>query len=133
MDRNKSLLLLLSAYVFLALITCFLAVDPTLYGLSTILGTTILGTTVLGTTVLGTTVLGTTSLVGIYGDALLSGQIVISLAAIGTLVFLELSAPSYGKTRKLIGELRSSWLPISAFLVVLFILIVGFRIWAIIA
>ncbi|MCP8306165.1 MAG: hypothetical protein H3Z49_03550 [archaeon] len=138
MSRKRSLLLLLSIYLGLALFISSLAVEPTFYGLSTVLGTTILGTTVLGTTVLGTTVLGTTvmgttSLVGVYGDALLSGQLAISLIAIGTLIFLELSDPSYGKTRRLIGELRKSWIPLSALLVVLFMLIVAFRVWAIIA
>ncbi|MEM3437493.1 MAG: hypothetical protein QXP55_03015 [Nitrososphaerales archaeon] len=130
---NKSLLLLLFTYVSLALFTSLLTVNPTLYGLSTILGTTILGTTVLGTTVLGTTVMGTTSLVSVYGEALLSGQLAISLIAIGMLTYLELSDPSYGKTKRIIEELRKSWLPLSALLVILFMLIVAFRIWAILA
>jgi hypothetical protein len=135
---NKSLLLLLFSYVSLALFVSLLSVNPTFYGLSTILGTTILGTTVLGTTVLGTTVLGTTvmgttSLIGVYGEALLQGQLAISLIAIGMLTYLELSDPSYGKTKRIIEELRKSWLPLSALLVILFMLIVAFRIWAIIA
>ena len=138
MNHSKSLLLLLSTYVSLALFTSLLAVDPTFYGLSTILGTTVLGTTVLGstvlgTTVLGTTVMGTTSLVSVYGEALLSGQLAISLIAIGMFTYLELSDPSYGKTKRLIEELRRSWLPLSAILIILFMLIVAFRIWAIIA
>jgi len=130
---NKSLLLLLFSYVSLALFVSLLSVNPTFYGLSTILGTTILGTTVLGTTVLGTTVMGTTSLIGVYGEALLQGQLAISLIAIGMLTYLELSDPSYGKTKRIIEELRKSWLPLSALLVILFMLIVAFRIWAIIA
>ncbi|MCP8314969.1 MAG: hypothetical protein H3Z53_11465 [archaeon] len=138
LSHSKSLLLLLSTYVSLALFTSLLAVNPTFYGLSTILGTTVLGTTVLGTTVLGTTVLGTTvmgttSLVGVYGEVLFSGQLAISLLAIGILTYLELSDPSYGKTKRLVEELRRSWLPLSAILVILFMLIVAFRIWAIIA
>ncbi|MGQ9469035.1 MAG: hypothetical protein ACUVTD_04325 [Nitrososphaerales archaeon] len=129
---SKSLLILLFTYVSLFLFTSLLAVNLTSYGLSTTLGTTILGTTVLGTTVLGTTVMGTTSLVGIYGEALFSSQLVISLIAIGILTYLELSDPSYGKTNRLIEELRRSWLPLSALLVILFMLIVAFRIWAIV-
>jgi len=119
-----------------------LVVKPAFYGLSTILGTTILGTTVLGTSVLGTTVLGTTvlgstllgttSLIQVYADALVAGQLAISLIAIAMLVYLELSDPSYGKTRRVVEELRKSWLPLSALLVLLFALIVAFRIWAII-
>jgi hypothetical protein len=119
----------------------FLAVKPGFYGLSTILGTTILGTTVLGTTILGTTVLGTTvlgstllgttSLIQVYAEALSMGQLAISLIAICMLIYLELSDPSYGKTRRLIEELRKSWLPLTAVLVLLFSLIVFFRICAI--
>ncbi|MCP8307142.1 MAG: hypothetical protein H3Z54_00370 [archaeon] len=138
MSHKKNLLLLLFTYVSLSLFTSLLTVNPTFYGLSTILGTTILGTTVLGTTVLGTTVLGTTvmgttSLVGTYGEALFSGQLVISLITIGMLTYLELSDPSYGKTKRLIEELRRSWLSLSALLIILFMLIIAFRIWAIIA
>jgi hypothetical protein len=118
-----------------------LTVKPAFYGLSTVLGTTILGTTVLGTTVLGTTILGTTvlgstllgttSLIQVYAEALSMGQLAISLIAICMLIYLELSDPSYGKTRRLIEELRKSWLPLSALLVLLFAFIVFFRIWAI--
>jgi len=61
------------------------------------------------------------------------GQLAISLIAICMLVYLELSDPSYGKTRRLIEEVRKSWLPLSAVLVMLFALIVFFRIWAILA
>jgi hypothetical protein len=131
----------LTVYFSLAFLVSFLAVKPRFYGLSTILGTTILGTTVLGTTVLGTTVLGTTvlgstllgttSLIQVYAEALSMGQLAISLIAICMLVYLELSDPSYGKTRRLIEELRKSWLPLSVVLVLLFALIVFFRIWAI--
>jgi len=142
LSRGKILLLTLAIYVSVAFLLSLLAVKPAFYGLSTILGTTILGTTVLGTTVLGTTVLGTTvlgstllgttSLIQVYADALVAGQVAISLIAIGMLVYLELSDPSYGKTRRVIEELRKSWLPLSVLLVMLFGLIVAFRIWAII-
>jgi len=141
MSPARILLLIMAVYVGMASFSSLLAVRPAFYGLSTILGTTILGTTVLGTTVLGTTVLGTTvlgstllgttSLIQVYADALVTGQLAISLIAIGTLIYLELSDPSYGKTRRVIEELRESWLPISALLVLLFAFIVAFRIWAI--
>jgi len=120
------LLLILVIYVSVAFALSLLAVKPAFYGLSTILGTTILGTTVLGSTLLGTT-----SLIQVYAEALSMGQLAISLIAICMLVYLELSDPSYGKTRRLIGELRKSWLPLSVVLVLLFALIVFFRIWAI--
>ena len=137
------MLLVLLAYISLTALTSLLEVRPALYGLSTVLGTTILGTTVLGTTVLGTTVLGTTvlgvtmlgttSIIGLYAEALGRGQLVISLVAIGLLSYMELSDPTYGRTKRIIEELRRSWLPLSALLVVLFMLTVSFRIWAIIA
>jgi hypothetical protein len=121
-------------------------VKPAFYGLSTVLGTTILGTTVLGTTVLGTTVLGTTvlgstllgttkttttSLIPVLAEALSMGQLAISLIAICMFFYFELSDPSYGSTSRLIQELRKSLLPLSVVLVLLFALIVFFRIWAI--
>jgi hypothetical protein len=138
--------MIFAVYALLAVVTSVLAVKPAFYGLSTVLGTTILGTTVLGTTVLGTTVLGTTmlgttvlgttllgttSLIQVYAEALSMGQLTISLIAIGMLVYLELSDPSYGKTHRLIRELRKSWLPLSAMLVLLFALVVFFRVLAI--
>lgn len=132
---------MLVVYSSLASLLSLLVVEPRFYGLSTILGTTILGTTVLGTTVLGTTILGTTvlgstllgttSLIQVYAEALSMGQLAISLIAIGMLIYLELSDPSYGKTRRLVRELRKSWLPLSVVLILLFSLIVFFRIWAI--
>ena len=148
MSRGRILLLILAVYALLASVASLLTVKPAFYGLSTVLGTTILGTTVLGTTVLGTTILGTTvlgsillgtttttttSLIQVYAEAFSMGQLAISLVAICMLVYLELSDPSYGKTRRLIEELRKSWLPLSAVLVLLFALIVFFRIWAILA
>jgi hypothetical protein len=148
LSRGRILLLILAVYALLASVASLLTVKPVFYGLSTVLGTTILGTTVLGTTVLGTTILGTTvlgsillgtttttttSLIEVYADALAMGQLAISLIAICMLVYLELSDPSYGKTRRLIEELRKSWLPLSAVLVLLFSIIVFFRIWAILA
>ena len=149
MSRGRILLLILAVYALLASVASLLTVKPAFYGLSTVLGTTILGTTVLGTTVLGTTILGTTvlssillgttttttttSLIQVYAEAFSMGQLAISLIAICMLVYLELSDPSYGKTRRLIEEVRKSWLPLSAVLVLLFALIVFFRIWAIIA
>ncbi len=101
--------------------------------MTTVLGTSVsvLGTTVLGAILLGTTTT-TTSLIEVrITEALSMGQLAISLIAICMLVFLELSDPSYGKTRRLIRELRKSWLPLTAVLVLLFAFIVFFRIWAI--
>jgi hypothetical protein len=143
LSRNRTLLLILAIYVSVASALSLLVVKPTFYGLSTVLGTTILGTTVLGTTVLGTTILGTTvlgstllgtsSLIQVVTEALSMGQLAISLIGICMLVYLQLSDPSFGRTHRLIKELRKSWLPLSVVLMLLFALIVFFRIWAILA
>ena len=126
MSRLRILLLLIAFYVTLASFCSLLAVKPAFYGLSTVLGTT-----VLGSTVLGSTLLGTTSLIQVYADALVTGQLAISLMAVGMLVYQELSNPSYGKVPRVVGELRGSWLPLSGLLVLLFAFIVAFKILAI--
>ncbi len=133
MSRNRILVSVFCIYVSLALLLSLLVVKPRFYGLSTILGTTVLGTTVLGTTVLGTTLLGTTSLVQVYSEALLMGQFAISLLAIGMLLYLELSDPSMGKSPRLVEEVRKSWLPLTIVLVLIFAVIVFFRVWNILA
>ena len=120
-------------YVSLALSLSLLVVKPAFYGLSTILGTTVLGTTVLGTTVLGSTLLGTTSLIQVYAEALSMGQLAISLLGICMLLYLELSDPSYGKSPRLVTELRKSWLPLTTLLILLFAIIVFFRAWNVLA
>ncbi len=129
--RRGVLLLILALYALLTLLCSTLAVTPALYGLSTVLGTTVLGTTVLGTTVLGSTLLGTTSLVKAYTEAMALGQFAIGLTAIGLLIFLELSDPSFGEPGKLVRDLRRSWLPVVAVLMLLFAIIVVFRIAAV--
>ena len=142
LTSSKVLWLILVSYGGLVGLLSLLDVKPALYGLSTILGTTILGSTLLGTTVMGTTVLGTTILgstmlgttspVDVYTSALAAGQVLISLVAIGMLCYLELSDPSYGRTRTIVEDLRRSCVPLVAFLVVLFMLVVAFRVWEII-
>ena len=99
-----------SIYVSLALSLSLLAIQPAFYGLSTVLGIT------------------TTT-----AEALSMGQLAISLLAICMLLYLELSDPSYGKSHRLVTELRKSWLPLSTLLTLLFALIVFFRIWTILA
>ena len=110
MNRKRTLMSMIVIYVSLAFLLSVLSTRPQFYGLSIVLGITI-----------------TTP------EALSMGQLAISLIAIGMLVYLELSDPSYGKTHRLINELRKSWLPLSVVLILLFALIVFFRIWAILA
>ena len=133
MSRNRILFFVFCIYVSLALLLSLLVVKPAFYGLSTVLGTTVLGTIVLGTTVLGSTLLGTTSLVEVYAEALSMGQLAISLLGICMLLYLELSDPSYGESNRLVAELRKSWLPLTTLLVLLFAVIVVFRVWNVLA
>lgn len=137
MSRNRILLFVFCVYVSLALLLSFLVVKPAFYGLSTVLGTTVLGTTVLGITVLGTSVLGSimlgTDLFQVYSEALSMGKLAISLIAIGMLVYLELSDPSYGESHRVVAELRKSWLPLTTLLVLLFSVIVVFKVWNVLA
>jgi hypothetical protein len=128
MSRNRILFFVFCIYVSLALLLSFLVVKPAFYGLSTILGTT-----VLGTTVLGSTLLGTTSLIQVYAEALSMGQVAISLLAICMLLYLELSDPSCGESPRVVAELRKSWVPLTALLVLLFAVIVFFRVWNVLA
>jgi hypothetical protein len=138
MSRNRIFLFVFCIYVSLALLLSLMVVKPAFYGLSTILGTTVLGTTVLGTTILGTTVLGTTllgttSLVEVYAEAFSMGQLAISLLGICMLIYLELSDPSCGISHRVVTELRKSWVPLATLLVLLFSVIVSFRVWNILA
>lgn len=55
-------------------------------------------------------------------------QLYISLILIGLLVFSELTDPSYGGIRRFFLELRTSFLPYVVLLVVIFSLIVAFKV-----
>jgi len=135
MKLDKRLIALLGVYLALILVIGFIGVSPALSGLSTILGTVILGTTVLGTTVLssvlGSSLLGTT-MIAIYGEALATAQLYVSLICIGLLVYLELTDPTYGGVKKFLLEVRESWTSIAALLVLLFLIFVAFKVWLII-
>lgn len=133
---------LLAFFAFLVLVSSFTVVAP-LFGLSTILGvsalgvsvlgSSVLGSSVLGSSVLGSSVLGSTTIVEAYGGAIAASQLWLSLIAIGLLMYLELSDPSYGGLRRILLELRRSWLPVSALLVVLFFIIVALKVWNILS
>jgi hypothetical protein len=136
MKLDKSLISLLVAYLSFIFISGFLEASPALSGLSTTLGTILLGTTVLGTTVLssvlGSSLLGTTTMIAVYSEALATAQLYISLICIGLLVYLELTDPTYGGIKKLLLEIRESWTSIATLLVVLFLILVAFKVWLII-
>lgn len=107
-------------------------------GLSTVLGisvlsSSILGSSVLGSSVLGSSVLASTTIVEAYGSAITASQIWLSFAAIGLLIYLELTDPAYGGLKSTIVELRKSWLPVTGILVILFFIIVAIKVWGILA
>jgi len=134
---ERRLAFLLGAFVLLTAFCSFVAAAP-VFGLSTILGISVLGSSVLGSSVLGSSVLGSsvlasTTIVQAYGAAIATSQVWLSLTAIGLLIYLELTDPSYGGLRRTLSELRRSWLPVSSLLVILFFIIVALKVWGILA
>jgi len=104
-------LLILSVILALGyLATTVISAPSVLSGLSTVLGTTVLGTSAS------------------TFSSLASLQLYASLALIGLLVFSELTDPTYGGTKRLLVELRTSWLPYIVLLLIIFSLIVAFKV-----
>ncbi|MEM2094466.1 MAG: hypothetical protein QXI32_04130 [Candidatus Bathyarchaeia archaeon] len=58
-------------------------------------------------------------------------QLWVSLAAIGLLLYVELSDPAYGRSRQFLLELRRSWTPIAVLFTILFAIVVVLKVWAI--
>ena len=117
---------------------CVLLAGVPVMGLSMIMGISVLGSSVLGSSVLGSSVLGssvlgttTTTVMAAYSEALGASQVWVSLAAIGLLVYVELSDPAYGRSRRVFVELRRSWMSVSVLFVVLFGIVVVLKVWAI--
>ena len=92
------------------LVTSLLSAPPALSGLSTILGMTVFVNS------------------GPIFTALDSLQLYASVSLIGLLVFLELTDPAYGETKSFLLKLRTNWLPHTIFLLVVFSLIVAFKV-----
>ena len=113
LERTKLLMLsmiLATAY----LVTSLLSAPPALSGLSTMLGMTVFVSS------------------GPIFAALGSLQLYASVSLIGLLVFLELADPAYGGTKSFLLKLRTNWLPHTIFLLVVFSLIVVFKVATII-
>jgi hypothetical protein len=123
---ERSLIALLVCFVLLTGLSAFTVATP-LFGLSTVLGVSVLGSSVLGSSVMGSTI------VEAYVNAVSTSQVCLSLVLIGLLIYSELTNPSYGKLRSVFLELRRSWMPISVLLLVLFFIIVGIKVWGILA
>ncbi|MCX8204972.1 MAG: hypothetical protein N3H31_04920 [Candidatus Nezhaarchaeota archaeon] len=131
---ERRLILLLLTFSSLTTLALSLPAVP-LFGLSTVLSSTVLGSSALGSTVLGSSILGSsalsTTILQAYSTTSASLQLFLSLATIATLIYLELTDPSYGAARRVFIEVRRSWLPVTALLVVLFSIIVAVRVWEI--
>ena len=138
MERNYKLLL---ATVAGGLSVGLLPVTIAPLGLSSILGLGMMSSVLLGSSVLGISVLSSTvlssggvasAIASSYSGALGLGQMLVSVSAVGVLVFMELSDPAYGKVRPVVGEIRSSWKAIAVIMVVLFAAIVAVRVISIV-
>ena len=91
------------------LVTTLVSAPPVLSGLSTVLGTSIMANSGILT-------------------AIAPFQLYISLMLIGLLVFSELTDPAYGGIRRFFLELRTSWLPYVVLLIIIFSVIVAFKV-----
>ena len=118
--------IIIGCYILLVAVVSFLRVDSNFYGLSTF-DIIYFSTNFLGTMVLNTTALNASQLAAIFGDKLFPSTLVITLFTIATVIYVELSDPSYGSTRKIIEEVRRSWLTPTLVLGILFSLIVFFK------
>ncbi len=107
--RYRSLALLSLLFGLSYLVSILLGSPRNLAGLSTVLGTTVMVT-------------------GTFVSAVDSIQLCLSLTCIGLLVFLELSDKSYGGTPELAVAIGKNLRPFVSLLVILFFLIVAFKV-----
>jgi len=115
---DKRLVLLFGMQLLLAT-ACFYLPTVAMFGLST---------TVLGSSSMLLGSVSSSSAISLaYSKALVSVQLYVSLASIGILAYLELSNPAYGKTRRILEELRKGWVPVSVLFVILFFILVFFK------
>ena len=128
---EKGLAVLVGVFALSLLASFFTTAVPPM-GLSTTLGISVLGSSVLGSSVLGSTVMGS-MIMQSYATAIPTAQVGLSFVLIGMLVYSELTDPAYGRLRRMLSELRKSWLPFSGLLLVLFFIIVAWRVWAVLA
>jgi hypothetical protein len=95
----------------------------------------VLGSTVMGSTILGSTVLGSVTLTTVYAEtylntlinALYVAQIIIAVATIGLLIYLEITHQSYGNVKRKYFEIRNALLPMGIILALIFFTIVTLR------
>jgi len=108
-------------YVLFAAVIGFLNIDSNNNVLSSVISINFFGTAKLDSSQLD----------AIFGDKLFSISFVITLLTLATVIYVEVSDPSYGSTRKIIEELRISLMTPALILGILFILVVFFKIWSI--
>jgi len=113
--ERKRLLVVSAVLAAGYLVTTVISAPPILSGLSTVLGTTVLGSS-------------PSALASVA-----SVQLCLSLSLIGLLIFSELTDSGYGGMQRFLAELRTSLLPYVVFLLLVFSLIVVFKVATILA
>jgi hypothetical protein len=119
-SREEKLFVLLWAYVCIALALVSLGVKPFTYGLSTVMGTSLLAMTSLGDSIMVSSLFSGLNVTVMFSDALIDAQVLVTLICVSLLVYAEVASPSYGGSAAVLRELRRIWMPILAFVVLLF-------------
>lgn len=128
MTRERKLLALLMVYGGLVMLVSSLNVMPFTYGLSTVMGTFLLASSMLSSSVMVSSLFGGVNAASIFSNALLNAEAAVTVLTISLLAFAEVSSPAYGKAGRLVTELRRGWMPIAAFVVLLFAVTVASKI-----
>jgi len=126
--RGRKMIALLMAYGALVVLVSSLDVVPFTYGLSTVMGTSLRASSMPSSSVMVSSLFGGVSVSSIFSNALLEAQAAVTVLAISLLAFAEMSSPAFGKTGRLLTELRRGWMPITAFVMLLFAVTVASKI-----
>jgi hypothetical protein len=122
LDSRYILLPILIASLALTALLAIFNITPALTGLSGVSGTAMFGSG-SGASVIGS---GLSTVAGAgYNQVIAFGQLAIGVSAVGLLFFYEVSDPRYGRTNRIVADLRESWIPLTAlFLTILSITVV---------
>jgi hypothetical protein len=127
-SREEKLLALLLLYVWIALDLVSLGVKPFSYGLSTVMGTSLLAMTSLGDSIIVSSLFNGLNVTEMFSNALIDAQVLITLLCVSLLAYAEVANPTYGGSAAVLRELRRNWMPILAFVVLLFAVTVASKI-----
>jgi hypothetical protein len=127
-SREEKLLALLLVYVWVALILASLGAKPFTYGLSTVMGTSLQAMTSLGDSIMVSSLFSGLSVTAMFSNALIEAQVLITLLCVALLAYAEVANPTYGGSAAVLRELRRNWMPILAFILLLFAVTVASKI-----